>query len=68
MTEPLRRFQILEQALKRARRENRVKDECLEIALTILRHYASLTVHAAQETIDDIERRLAELEPEEEME
>ena len=49
----------------RLMRESRIRKVCLEIAMEILRHYASLTVHAAQETIDKIEARLAQLEPEE---
>ena len=70
MTKPLRRFQILERDLKQAQEENRVRGECLEIAMRALEWYGQncpvLLCGTAGEALDKIKQRLAQLEPEEE--
>lgn len=58
--------------LTRALYENRVRDECLEIAMEALNWYGRncpvLLCGKAGEALIEIERRLAEMEPEAEME
>lgn len=62
----LRRFQVLEQTLKRARYENSVRDECLIIARKALEHFLARRDNYASDALAEIGQRLAELEPEEE--
>jgi len=65
-----RAYDASQQALETALRENRVRAECLEIAMKALYWYGhNLLCHKAGEALDKIEARLAELEPgtEEEM-
>lgn len=59
-----RRYDASQRALAMALRENRVHAECLEIAMEILRWYASdaLVGPRADEALTQIEARLAELE------
>lgn len=61
-----RREVASQQALEMALRENRVRDECLEIAMEALNWYGHncpvLLCSKAGEALDKIERRLAALE------
>ena len=61
-------YEALQRALETALRENCVKDECLEIAVAVLKRLEVSTAwkHLAARTLTEIEARLAELEPEEE--
>lgn len=65
------KYHGLERILAQALRENRVRAECLEIAIKALQSYVDigstrgLYVFAQQE-LAEIEARLAQLEPEEE--
>ena len=63
-------WEASQQTLARAQRENRVKDECLEIAVKALEKLFDTADcwRTAGETLANIEQRLAELEPEEETE
>lgn len=65
-----RRDAASQRALARVIRENRVRDECLEIAMKALEWYGHncpvLLCGKAGEALTEIERRLAQLEPEEE--
>ena len=59
-----RAYDISQQALEVALRENRTKDECLEIAMKALRHYDRLGLAIPKKALAEIRARLAELEPE----
>lgn len=59
-----RRWEASQRALSRALRENRVRDECLTLAIETLEMYIEGSTDGipAQGTLADIEARLAELE------
>ena len=62
-----RRYEASQQALAAALRENRVRGECLEIAMKALKGYASTFTGApghAVAVLNEIKARLAELEEE----
>ena len=63
-----RRYEASQRMLARALYENRVRDECLTIAMEALRLYYTMGRNnaASRRARVEIERRLAELEPEEE--
>lgn len=71
-----RHYHASQRALTQALHENRVRDECLKIAMEALKAIKVLKwnvstrwlkIHAAS-ALDEIEQHLAELEPEEETE
>lgn len=64
-----RRWEASQRALTQALHENHVRDECLAIttrALNWYSHNCPLLRHTAGGALTEIERLLAELEPEEE--
>ena len=65
-----RAYDMSQQALETALRENRVRGECLEMAMKALdwygHNYPALLCHKAGKALACIEARLAELESEEE--
>ncbi|MCK5644594.1 MAG: hypothetical protein KAJ19_27600 [Gammaproteobacteria bacterium] len=62
-----RRYEASQQALAQALQENRVRAECLALAMEALNWYGHncpvLLCSKAGEALDKIEERLAELEP-----
>jgi len=62
------RYEASQRMLARAMHENRVRDECLTIAMNTLKWYASdeFIYRRAHGALTQIKQRLAELEPERE--
>ena len=63
-----RRHEASQRMLARVMHENRVRDECLEIAMKALGLYRTSADSVARRALNNIKQRLAQLEPEEETE
>jgi len=61
-----RRWAASQRALTRVMRENRVRDECLALAMEALGLYTTSADNVARRALNNIRQRLAQLEPEEE--
>lgn len=61
-----RHYRASQRMLTRALRENRVRDECLEIAKRALGHLSARHDNYASDALAEIHSLMAQLEPEEE--